>query len=80
MDKQKILNKMDGMEIILLQLLGYLFVYGFAIGFMIIGVTLAITSYDVPRFVSVINGLAFFFMGLLFLFKAIKFTLENIWN
>jgi len=57
----------------------YLFIYGFAIGFIFIGITLffAPTNPNFPKWEIILIGIPFLLSGCAFLLIAIKFSLER---
>ena len=60
-------------------LYAYLFIYGFAIGFILIGITLFFTpaNPDFPKWAVILIGIPFLLSGCAFLLMAIKFSLER---
>ena len=76
---EKIYDVLETIEIIGLEIFSYIFIYVFAIGFILIGILLAITpsSPEVPKYGFLIIGFSFLICGLVFLFIAIKESLEK---
>lgn len=77
---EKIYNKLETIEEKGKKIYAYLFIYGFAIGFILIGITLILTPAELPEYPKwffIIIGIPFSMVGCAFLFSAIKFSLEN---
>lgn len=58
----------------------YVFIYGFAICFILIGITLMLTPGtppEYPKWFYLMVGSSFLMVGCIFMFNAIKFTLEE---
>jgi drug/metabolite transporter (DMT)-like permease len=76
---EKIYNVMETIEEYGKIIFGYLFIFVFAISFLLIGLFLFFTppSDDIPKWALIIIGMSFIIVGFVFLFKAIKYALEE---
>ena len=77
---EKIHNKLERIEEVGKLIWGYLFIYGFSIGFLLIGITIILTpaNPDLPKFALIVIGGAFLIGGMAFLFLAVKETLREL--
>ncbi len=73
---EKIYNALETIEEKGTIIYSYIFIYGFAICFIIMGITLMLTPAN-PKWFFLIIGLPFSMMGCAFLLMAIKYSLER---
>ena len=76
---EKIYNALETIEEKGKVIYAYLFIYGCAIGFILIGIILFFTpeNPELPKWALILIGLPFLFSGCAFLLMAIKFSLER---
>lgn len=76
---EKIYNALKTIEEKGKVLYAYLFIYGIAIGFILIGITLFFTpaNTDFPKYAGILISIPFLLGGCVFLLMAIKYSLER---